>query len=94
MKAKQIVVCSAIRQNGVTVCGARHFDRGMVHTIRSLDGSCMMKLGTAWEQGFIDQFGKFLTREEAFQVVKNNGQPFDSKRNGGSKIKLYSEGLY
>jgi len=46
-----------------------------------------------FEQGFINQFGEFLTREEALDVVKESGQPFDIERNGHAH-KLFSEGLY
>jgi hypothetical protein len=45
------------------------------------------------EQGFINQFGDFLTREEAMQIVKQNGQPFDIGSNRGDSV-LFSEGLY
>jgi hypothetical protein len=47
-----------------------------------------------WEQGFIDQFGRFYNRKEAMKAVLENGQPFSLKRNGGSGEELFSEGLY
>tara|TARA_R110000822_G_scaffold68435_7_gene166500 strand:+ start:249 stop:428 length:180 start_codon:yes stop_codon:yes gene_type:complete len=43
-------------------------------------------------QGFIDQFGQFLTREEAHVIAKKNGQIV--KRCGGDEKTLYSENLY
>lgn len=93
-KPQQIVVCAACRleQDGETylVTGARHFDKVMNNIIRHLP----MKL--KWvnaDQGFINQFGEFLTREEALEVVKNNGQPFDPERNV-AKDALFSEGIY
>lgn len=45
------------------------------------------------EQGFIDQFGNFYGREEAFEHCERIGQPIDYERNGG-KGALFSEGLY
>jgi len=54
------------------------------------------KKGTAlWAQGFIDQWGVFMCREEAMQVAKDAGQAIDIERGcGGSTTVLYSEGLY
>lgn len=44
-------------------------------------------------QGFVDQFGNFLTRKEALYIVIGNKQSVDWERNG-SCDELYSEGLY
>lgn len=87
-KPQQIVVCAANRKDGVTFCGARHCDSVM----RKQAEAAGIKL-TAAEQGFINQFGEFLTREEAMQVVKESGQPFNIERNNGDSY-LFSEGLY
>ena len=57
------------KQEGVTIAGARHFDSGMVQIINKLG----MDLGS-WEKGFIDQFNKFITREEAWKIADANGQ--------------------
>lgn len=91
-KRKQYIVCSAIRQNGIVICGARHFDKIMHNQIKCLDKSIDIKVNK-WEQGFIDQFGKFLTRKEAFDIAIENGQKIDPNRNSNDII-LYSEGLY
>ena len=93
------IVCAAMRQDGFIVAGARHFDTVMRATILAL------KLGnTLWEQGFIDQFGKFYTREEAWKVADKNGQirrgtGFESftnpRKSGiGDDGVLFSENLY
>jgi len=89
-KPQQIVVCAACRVNGTMVCGARHFDKVMTDQIARLP--LRLSWNTA-EQGFINQFGDFLTREEAMKIVKENGQPFNIERNGGD-VSLFSEGLY
>ena len=91
VKPQQIVVCAACKLGELIVCGARHYD-----TIMNLqiDACGRTGWGAGSEEGFIDQFGQFLTRKEAMQVVKDNGQPFNKKRNGGSDKELYSEGLY
>jgi hypothetical protein len=48
--------------------------------------------GRATEQGFIDQFGVFMTREEAYEVAKAAGQI--KYRCGGDEGRLFSENLY
>lgn len=88
-KPQQIVVCAALRFGKVMLCGARHCDKVMRQQAEFM--SVSMK---NMEQGFIDQFGDFLTRKEAMQVVKESGQAFDVKRNGGGDVSLTSEGLY
>jgi len=67
------------------VCAANRLKDGMVIASAS-------KIEDA-EQGFINQWGVFLTREEAYRVVKASGQPFDPKRNGSTDMP-FSEGLY
>jgi hypothetical protein len=57
-----------------------------------------LKLGLVddrkWEQGFIDQWERFMDRHEALLVALAAGQPVDFERNSGSGNELYSEGLY
>lgn len=43
-------------------------------------------------QGFIDQFGNFYNREQAYKLVRISCQPFDPERNG-SDYELFSEGI-
>lgn len=82
------VVCAAIRDmSGRVVCGARHFDIGMVRAIKE-----MMSFVEPWEQGFIDQRGEFMTREEAHKVAADAGQII--RRCGGDDGRLFSENLY
>jgi hypothetical protein len=82
------IVCSAVRDStGQIVCGPRHFDQSMVRTIKS-----MLSYTEPWEQGFVDQWGNFLTREQAWEIAWKNGQI--KRRVGGDGTKLYSENLY
>ena len=107
-KPQQVVVCAAIRFGDVILCGARHWDGVMRQQVRTIGSNplCSEPDGVRWdrgrsilrgegkeEQGFIDQFGEYLTREHAMELVKANGQPFNIERNGGD-IHLFSEGLY
>ena len=88
----EYVVCAAIKLKDETIiCGARHWDKIMcdiADKLRVLEIDC----GNA-EQGFINQWGVFLSREEAMNIVKKNGQKFNRDRNGRDDI-LFSEGLY
>lgn len=90
-KPQAIVVCAAIRFGELIIAGARHYDSVMRLQVAHIDPSKTKR--SEAEQGFINQFGEFLTREEAMLVVKESGQPFDAKRNG-SGSELFSEGLY
>lgn len=82
------VVCAANKfPDGQVLLGARHWDDHMCHQakVRGLRG------GTE-TQGFIDQYGKFMTREEAWIVANEAGQII--RRVGGDEGCLYSENLY
>ena len=82
------VVCAAIRNDHYDIiCAPRHWD-------------CLMRAQVArsvgaWskaEQGFVDQHGNFLTREEAWKIASEAGQIV--RRVGGDEGCLYSENLY
>ncbi len=95
-KAKRRVVCAAIRHapSGLIVAGARHFDSIMRAQLKAcgLIGQNHADL----EQGFIDQWGTFMTRRAAFAVARRAGQEINAERNGGfhARKELCSEGLY
>ena len=89
----RVVVCAANRYGDLIIPSARHHDKVMNKLIVALwDVGNLDKKDN--EQGFIDQFGGFMTREEALIVVKQSGQPFDVERNGGDGKMLFSEGIY
>lgn len=87
------IVCAALRLRGVDFChliiGPRHYDPVMRAQIEAGGNKAGWRMA---EQGFIDQFGNFLTREEAYIVAKKNGQI--KYRCGGDDEKLFSENLY
>lgn len=89
MSAKRrVVVCAAIRNNaGHIICGPRHWD----DTMRAQVISSREDWSKA-EQGFIDQLGVLMTREEAWAVAEVAGQI--KYRVGGDGERLYSENLY
>ena len=82
--------CQVQLENGkvVTLVGARHWDNVMNAQYGCIGGDILHD-----RQGFIDQFGTYLTREESLDIVVASGQPFDLERNG-SNTELYSEGIY
>lgn len=90
------VVCAAIRnkRTGLILCGPRHFDKTMVMLIRQ--SIVNPKFNESWadaDQGFVDQFGNFLGRREAYVIAEKNGQLLD-ERPSHTKGCLYSEDLY
>ena len=82
------VVCAAIFKEGQIVTGARHSDKVISSQMAAINGRKWWRGAT---QGFIDQFGDFMTREEAWVVAVDQGQIF---REVSSPGKLYSENLY
>jgi hypothetical protein len=89
--AKRRVVCSAIRAKftGEVIIGIRHYDEWM-GKFDSWSG-----WGDPVDQGFIDQYGVFMDREEAWKVAAAADQIIyrcgGDDKNGGT---LYSENLY
>lgn len=76
----------------LVICGARHYDLVMRKQISVIDEyywSCKFKE----EQGFLDNHGNFLTREDAFIVAERNGQIIRQCGNLNSR-QLFSENLY
>ena len=91
------IVCAACIKDGFIAVGPRHFDPTMREIIQYYGFAKNIpanELWHNWEQGFIDQWGRYYNREEAMKIVLENGQRFDKERNGGSGEDLYSEGLY
>jgi hypothetical protein len=85
------IVCAACRRGEFIAAGPRHFDAIMRAQI---EAAGLDELAGEFEQGFIDQFGRFYDRTAALAVVQFSGQPFNADRNGGSGKLLFSEGLY
>lgn len=88
------IVCAAIRNShGQMVLGPRHYDRVMARSL--LEGTYDWKDGEEVEQGFIDQWGNFHSRIEAWKIAEAAGQILyrcgGDTADGGT---LYSENLY
>ena len=84
------VVCAAmLMEDGLIVTGVRHFSpemRLVLHRIYG-DGYHLRVV----EQGFVDQWGEFMNREDAWVVALSQGQVLKEVASAGT---LYSENLY
>jgi len=91
------VVCAAIRaRDGEVLLGIRHYSDDMHRQIlRRVDGKKFECLNDE-DQGFVDQYGVFMDREEAFIVASLACQEIDTDSCGFgiNGVRLYSEGLY
>ena len=88
-KNPAVIVCAACKKGDVILAGARHFDMVMNSQLRAINKE-LRHFANA-EQGFIDQYGTFYTREEALKIVKESGRPM---RNPKAEKILFSEDLY
>lgn len=91
------VVCAAIRAaDGSVLMGIRHYSMDMHRQIEARRDGDKFKHRHDEDQGFVDQLGIYMTREEAYGVAEAAGQLFDieSCGQGLDGPKLYSEGLY
>jgi uncharacterized protein (DUF885 family) len=68
------------------VCGPRHY-----HCMRLAHDLGIYSDG--WEQGFVDQYNEFMTREEAMELAEERGQ-IQRYSIGEGQRALYSEDLY
>jgi hypothetical protein len=99
----RVVVCAANRithdsfeGGSIIICSARHYQGDVRKIYRELGAGPGGHRGVKpsdTEQGFIDQWEEFMTREEAFKVATIAKQPIDMNRNH-SETELYSEGRY
>lgn len=102
---KPIIVCAANKYGNIIVTGSRHYSVDMYLAISALGGiGLLRKYGASsvktseenddryYDQGFIDQYGFFYDRKEAWIIAVENGQI--RNEDGGPEGTLYSEHLY
>lgn len=93
-----VIVCAAVRlDDGRIILGSRHFDQFMKVTLILMckNQAAYDRLLKHHKQGFIDQFGRFYDRQEAWVIASKAGQI--KRRVGGDDAEggtLYSENLY
>lgn len=82
------IVCAAMWKEGRIITGARHFDKVMRQQMEASEGLAWWR---SCEQGFIDQFGDFINRSEAWKIAEDQKQILMEVSAPGT---LYSENLY
>ncbi len=91
------IVCAAcrIKDDGFIICSPRHVDNTTRATINKIYGdNSEIYQRDSMEQGFVDQFGNFLTRKEAWVIAVKNGQIIRDLNLSSSNDELFSEHLY
>jgi hypothetical protein len=98
-RATRHIVCAANKYlvNGeeLIICGARHCDPIMskqVMVLKLLTGNVKII-----DQGFIDQYQQWVSREDAAFIVQATKQPlrdYELHENRDGSYKLFSENLY
>jgi hypothetical protein len=95
MRGQRRVVCAALRVDSdglLIITGARHYDMVMVGQMSRMTLHNINSVRSA-EQGFIDQYGVFMDRSEAFLVATEAGQILAKSGNPDS-TELFSEDIY
>ena len=92
IEPKRRVACAAIRmKDGTVITGARHYSPDMRRLMRRIYGG-----DDYWkhadEQGFVDNRGEYLNREQAFILARESGQC--PHLPGDGVACLFSEDLY
>jgi hypothetical protein len=82
------IVCAACRHRKTQTifCSARHFDTVMRSQIKAAGFEFF-----GYDQGFIDQYGRFYNRKDAWVIAEKNNQ---ITRKVSSPGRLYSENMY
>lgn len=85
------IVCAAIqhKETKEIIVGPRHYDSTMRNQIEKFGG--VQKWRANADQGFIDQFGRFIDRKVSWLIAESQGQIIQECSVPGT---LYSENLY
>lgn len=85
------IVCAAWMhlETGQVITGVRH-SCPLMRAAKESNGGWQFWKGKA-ESGFVDQYGKFWGREEAWKIAEEQGQIINQVAPSGT---LYSENLY
>ena len=87
----RFVVCAALKYGDLIVAGPRHFDHIMQPFLK--DARERTGIDTP-DQGFIDQYGKYMSRREALEIATAEGQVGVRRPKGMPADRLFSEDLY
>lgn len=85
------IVCAAVQYGDLVIPGVRHYCP-ITRSLLDVFGLASLRAYGTETQGFVDQYGVFHDREEAFQIALEAGQIVEGKTEHPSK--LFSEDLY
>lgn len=90
---RRVIVAAACKYGDVIITGARHYDKVMHGQLLAFSEDHELRLMKRGDvvQGFIDNQGTFLNREEALLVAQAAGQV---RYKHGPDYELFSEDLY
>lgn len=88
---RRVVVCAACRYGDLILMSPRHWDIPMYALLAHIKVGNKIPLKS--EQGFVDNWGNFMTREEAYVVAEARGQIKYPEHGTGNGV-LFSEMLY
>jgi hypothetical protein len=94
IRLPRLIVCAAIqRKDGAIITGARHFD-ALMHA--QIMREWKPKSWREAKQGFIDQRGKFISRNAAWRIARAADQlrGVPEEKRGILTAPLFSEDLY
>lgn len=89
------IICAAVRFNGKVWMGHRHmYALDAMHNELSytMNRKEMIEQKTDQDQGFVTSTGRYVSREEAWNIAKREGQIID--RDYQREGCLFSEDLY
>lgn len=89
---RRIIVAANLYSNGIVLVGLRHWDTLMQTQALCFRAQGLLPSDHEPQQGFLDNKGIFLTREQAWLVAENAGQIV--RRVGGDGKELFTENLY
>ena len=94
LKGKRRIVCAAIHNEGTIILGVRHHDNFMNDYIAEIEHGSRFLDKSKNKQGFVDQWGNFINRQDALIVAKAANQIIRTGPGFDGTYQLYSENLY
>lgn len=96
---QRVIVCAAnrfkLKDSGeLVIPGTRHYSKDMALVLDQMRDKVVSEQVYGDDQGFLDQWGNYLTRKEALIVATHAGQINTRRQKGGPADTLFSEDLY
>ena len=96
---QRVIVCAAnrfkLKDGGeLVIPGTRLYSKDMALVLDQMRDKVVSEQVYGDDQGFLDQWGNYLTRKEALIVATHAGQINTRRQKGGPADTLFSEDLY